>query len=186
MIRHDKLITVCQNLSEFGENKCKFKFITFPKKIRKKMSQDWSYPAIVNNVRFQVAIEYKKSIQIQKLIFKPLSSQQNSNLLQQNWITESEKVKTNNDLYQLVNVEKSPLFKIGDIAEYDSCNFVYTGKINKITNKTITINKHKSSNDSKIENKRLDLWTFCFKNCDFNLDRIKSYNIRARAYAHKK
>lgn len=57
-------------------------------------------------------------------------------------------------------------FKIGDVVEYDSYNFSYTGKIVSIGAKLITVESY----DSRF---RLDLNTFCWRNWDLDLDRIR-------------
>lgn len=60
-------------------------------------------------------------------------------------------------------------FNIGDQAEYDSFNLIYTGKIVSITAKTVTIEEYGQKH-------RLDLYTFIRRNYDFNLDKIRKYN----------
>lgn len=62
-------------------------------------------------------------------------------------------------------------FKLGDTAEYDSYNLKYLGSIQGITDKGVLI-KPKYSNS----NKRLDLYTFCWRNYNFDLERINAEN----------
>lgn len=56
-------------------------------------------------------------------------------------------------------------FLIGDEAEYDSYNLVYTGKIVGITDKTVTIEKYGRRH-------RLSIYTFAWRNWDFNATEI--------------
>jgi hypothetical protein len=63
-------------------------------------------------------------------------------------------------------------FKIGDWAEYDSYNLTYCGHITKIGPKTVTILHEYST----ITVTRLDLYTFCFRNHDFDIERIREHN----------
>lgn len=62
-------------------------------------------------------------------------------------------------------------FKLGDTAEYDSYNLKYLGEIVAITDKGVTI-KPKYGDRTK----RLDLYTFCWRNRDFDLARISAEN----------
>jgi hypothetical protein len=61
-------------------------------------------------------------------------------------------------------------FKIGDTAEYDSYNLSYTGVIDKITSKCVTIIAHKGSSIEKTH--RLDMNKFCWRN--YNFDAVKT------------
>jgi hypothetical protein len=65
----------------------------------------------------------------------------------------------------------SKRFGMGDIAEYDSYNLSYIGKIIGITDKTITIEEQ--YND-KVH--RLKLVDFCWRNWDFDLEKINKSN----------
>jgi hypothetical protein len=62
-------------------------------------------------------------------------------------------------------------FRMGDTAEYDSYNLKYLGAIQGITDKGVLI-KPRYSNS----NKRLDLYTFCWRNYNFDLERITAEN----------
>lgn len=58
-------------------------------------------------------------------------------------------------------------FKIGDLAEYDSYNFSYHGTIVAIGEKTVSIRAY--DNDKHV--KRLDLYTFTWRNWDLDLEK---------------
>lgn len=62
-------------------------------------------------------------------------------------------------------------FKIGDMAEYDSYNLSYYAAIESITEKTVTIAKHYDS-----KKHRLDLYKFCWRNHNFDLDKVREEN----------
>ena len=66
------------------------------------------------------------------------------------------------------------LFEIGDMAEYDSYNLHYTGKIITIGPKTVTIESYPGTRMA--EKRRLDLHTFCWRNWNFDAKRIANYN----------
>jgi hypothetical protein len=73
----------------------------------------------------------------------------------------------------------SILFKVGDVAEYDSYNLSYIGLIVGITEKTVTIQPdyQKNSNYSDAV-KRLKLEDFCWRNWDFNIEKkVKENSI---------
>ena len=63
-------------------------------------------------------------------------------------------------------------FNIGDIAEYDSYNLKYMGKIVKITANTVTID----GKNTGVGNKRLSLYEFAWRNYDFDLEKISAQN----------
>jgi hypothetical protein len=65
------------------------------------------------------------------------------------------------------------IFKVGDMAVYDSYNLVYTGEILSITDKSVTISQ-KSVGTTR--NKRLKLYEFTRRNYDYNSDRIAKEN----------
>lgn len=69
-------------------------------------------------------------------------------------------------------------FKIGDVAEYDSYNLKYLGKIVSIGEKTVTIDAHGTGERMK----RLDLWHFAWRNWDFDLETIRAHNAEERMY----
>ena len=62
-------------------------------------------------------------------------------------------------------------FKIGDMAEYDSYNLAYLGKVVAITEKTISIQPNVGS---KVH--RLSLYEFDMRNHDFNLEEVRKRN----------
>ena len=60
-------------------------------------------------------------------------------------------------------------FRIGDKAEYDSYNLSYIGTIIGIGAKTVTIEDHG-------DKRRLDLYEFCWRNWNFDLEKITKRN----------
>ena len=62
------------------------------------------------------------------------------------------------------------VFKLGDVAEYDSYNMSFYGPIESIGAKTVTI-----SDDRK--RARLDIETFAWRNSRFNLEKARARNI---------
>jgi len=71
-------------------------------------------------------------------------------------------------------VDFDKTFKIGDEAEYDSYNLKYTGKIISIGPGTVTIEAYPDSNLSK--KYRLNIYTFSWRNWDFNSKKTAEYN----------
>lgn len=69
-------------------------------------------------------------------------------------------------------VEFDLTFKVGDVAEYDSYNLIYTGRITKIGPKTVTIQHYETGPRSS----RLRLSEFSWRNWDFNSEVIASRN----------
>ncbi len=69
-------------------------------------------------------------------------------------------------------VEFDLTFLVGDIAEYDSYNLIYTGRITKIGPKTVTIQHYETGPRSS----RLRLSEFSWRNWDFNTDEIAAKN----------
>lgn len=63
-------------------------------------------------------------------------------------------------------------FELGDVAEYDSYNLKYYGKIVAIGAKTVTI-QEKYADGRK---HRLDMRTFAFRNYDFDLAAAAEHN----------
>lgn len=61
-------------------------------------------------------------------------------------------------------------FHVGNSAEYDSYNLKYTGLITAIGAKTVTI----TARGERAH--RLDLYTFSWRNYDFDADKISSHN----------
>jgi len=68
-------------------------------------------------------------------------------------------------------------FKVGEMAEYDSYNLHYLGKITKITPKCVTIEPRYGS-----RTRRLDLYAFAWRNYDFDLERISARNAETSMY----
>lgn len=69
------------------------------------------------------------------------------------------------------------VFKIGDEAEYDSYNLIYTGKIVSITDKSVTIQPKYAKG-----NKRLKLVDFAWRNYDFDSDKVAAKNAETSMY----
>ena len=72
------------------------------------------------------------------------------------------------------------VFKMGDWAEYDSYNLKYTGKIVGIGKKTVTILSYPEGNSGKRH--QLDLHTFCYRNWDYNAEKIAKDNAETSMY----
>jgi hypothetical protein len=70
-------------------------------------------------------------------------------------------------------------FKLGDIAEYDSYNLHYTGKIVQIAANTVTIERGSTGERA---NKRLSLYEFCWRNYDFNETEVAAKNMDTMQY----
>lgn len=69
-------------------------------------------------------------------------------------------------------------FEVGDVAEYDSYNLIYTGKIVSIGPKTVTIQHYEHQSTKS----RLTIGDFAWKNWDFDLDRIAAHNREESYY----
>lgn len=63
-------------------------------------------------------------------------------------------------------------FKVGDLAEHDSYNLTYTGRIKSITAKTVSIVD--DCIDSRV--RRLSLYQFAWRNWDFNAAKVAKDN----------
>lgn len=78
-------------------------------------------------------------------------------------------------LYGFIRDAATPfeqVFRIGERAVYDSYNLIYTGIIESIGERTVSIR----DNGGKMH--RLSLYEFCWRNCDFDLARIEDSNAR--------
>jgi hypothetical protein len=75
-----------------------------------------------------------------------------------------------------VNFDKT--FEIGDSAEYDSYNLNYVGRIVKIGEKTVTIKHY----DHSRKVSQLSLYEFCWRNWDFDAERITRENSETLMY----
>ena len=69
-------------------------------------------------------------------------------------------------------------FAVGDVAEYDSYNLSYTGKITKITDKCVSIVEPYRNGKTH----RLDLDTFCWRNHNFNAAETARQNAETSMY----
>ena len=76
-------------------------------------------------------------------------------------------------------------FEKGDLAEYDSYNFSYIGRIESITAKTVTIQPGYGTHFARKEDfkpakdekkRRLKLYNFAWRNYDFDLKKINKKN----------
>lgn len=68
-------------------------------------------------------------------------------------------------------------FSVGDMVEYDSYNLRYLGKIEKITEKRITVQPRYGS-----ARKSMDLYSFAWRNHDFDLDKANEENAHTSYY----
>ena len=68
-------------------------------------------------------------------------------------------------------------FRIYDMAEYGAYNLVYYGPIVQITTNTVTIEERFSSNKRR---HRLDLYTFAWRNYNFDLQKVQKNNSEWR------
>jgi len=71
-------------------------------------------------------------------------------------------------------------FEIGDWAEYDSYNLIYDGKIVGIGKKSVVILSYPDSNSGRRH--QLDLHTFCWRNWDYDRERIAAKNAETSMY----
>ena len=71
-------------------------------------------------------------------------------------------------------------FQVGDVAEYDSYNLTYTGIIDKITDKAVTIVAYKGTSMQRTH--RLDLNAFCWRNYNFDAVRVAAANQETMMY----
>jgi len=73
-------------------------------------------------------------------------------------------------------------FKLGDMAEYDSYNLSYYGPIVAITDKRVTIvcrhDAKKYAAGEKVKKHSLDLYKFCWRNHNFDLNKTIDENTR--------
>lgn len=71
-------------------------------------------------------------------------------------------------------------FLIGESAEYDSYNLIYTGPITKITDKQVQITSYPGTQNERKHN--LDLNTFCWRNERFNAEKAAKHNHEEMYY----
>jgi hypothetical protein len=74
-------------------------------------------------------------------------------------------------------LEEGASFRVGDEAEYDSYNLHYTGIIDSISEKTITIVKTRGA-----VKHRLNLYEFCWRNFRFDAGRVRAENRETGQY----
>lgn len=70
-------------------------------------------------------------------------------------------------------------FVLDDEAEYDSYNLRYLGLVTSITDKSVTICKTRGAN---VKKHRLDLYDFCMRNFDLNVQQVKAENSETMMY----
>jgi hypothetical protein len=85
-------------------------------------------------------------------------------------------IHTHNPAGYLVNVK---VFKVGDIAEYDSYNLSYTAPITKITPKRITF---ETGNKVQPRTKHLNYESFAWRNHDFDVHETAVKNSEVMQY----
>ncbi len=67
-------------------------------------------------------------------------------------------------------------FKLGDMAEYDSYNLSYYGKIVSITKATVVVEKIGG------KTRHLSLYEFCWRNYDFDIEKKSAENHDTMQY----
>lgn len=86
----------------------------------------------------------------------------------------------NKFIYINVDGVRTNMFMIGDTAEYNSWNLIYTGKITKITDKTVQITAYTGTQNERRHN--LSLHEFCWRNEKFNLEKVMKHNQEEMYY----
>jgi len=90
-------------------------------------------------------------------------------------------VKGKSIVVQCDRTQKTNSFNVGDMAEYDSYNLSYYGPIIAITDKRVTIicrhDVKRYNAGEKVKKHCLDLYTFCFRNYNFELNRVSKENF---------
>ncbi len=93
----------------------------------------------------------------------------------------------------LGTVEVCRSFGVGEQVTYDSYNLIYTGTIESITNKGVAIwtgyynnggsrSSHPSGDSPKKEIKRLGLNEFCWRNYNFDAEKVAAKNADTMMY----
>ena len=75
--------------------------------------------------------------------------------------------------YDGANTKFDRTFKMGEQAEYDSYNLIYTGEIIAIAGKTVTIQHYTSSHSRK---SRMSLHDFIWRNWDLDMEKVNARN----------
>ena len=75
-------------------------------------------------------------------------------------------------------LNKGRSFSVGDEAEYDSYNLIYTGKIVKITEKCVTILPKYETKRTK----RLRIDEFAWRNYNFDVVKVRRENAETSMY----
>jgi hypothetical protein len=83
-------------------------------------------------------------------------------------------INRNKSITVFRNGQEGSSFVLGDIAEYDSYNLKYTGRITKITDKLVQITAYPGTQNERRHN--LNLYTFCYRNHNFNAEKVAAHN----------
>jgi len=86
----------------------------------------------------------------------------------------------NNSITIYKNGQMCKSFNIGDEAEYDSYNLIYTGTISRITPKAVQITAYPGTLSERRYN--LSLYEFCYKNYNFDAQAIAAHNTNESYY----
>jgi hypothetical protein len=78
------------------------------------------------------------------------------------------------------NGQECNTFLLGDTAEYDSYNLIYTGRITKITDKIVQVTAYPGTQNERRYN--LSLYEFCYKNYNFNAEQVAKHNAEEMYY----
>lgn len=73
---------------------------------------------------------------------------------------------------------KGRSFCVGDICEIDSYNLVYTGVIEKITEKSVVVRQYETDTKTK----RMDIYMFAWRNYNFNEAETSRQNAETMMY----
>lgn len=89
-------------------------------------------------------------------------------------------LERNKSIKIFVNGVQTNSFNIGDTAEYDSYNLIYTGRITKITDKLVQITAYPGTQNERKHN--LNLNTFCWRNEKFDAEQVAKHNQEESYY----
>ena len=93
------------------------------------------------------------------------------------WIYPNDRIEVHTHALPSGHLQNVKVFRIGDIAEYDSYNLRYTGVINSITAKNVIIAPRFGS-----ATKRLDFRNFSWRNHDFDEVQVAQENFVTGMY----
>lgn len=89
-------------------------------------------------------------------------------------------LERNKSIKIFVNGAQINSFNIGDTAEYDSYNLIYTGRITKITDKLVQITAYQGTQNERKHN--LNINEFCWRNEKFNAEQVAKHNQEESYY----